>query len=175
MGRRTAIRFVFALLAWGSADGVAAEPVFGTTSGITAEPYIVRDDYGGSVRQRLNDVSALRASGRAVEIRGLFCYSSCTMLLALEQVCVQPATRFGFHGPSRNGAPLKMDEFEVVSRLIASHYPPAVRDWYMDIARHSLDRLHILSGSELVARKVVKACDPSKTASAQVTPRGDRG
>lgn len=166
MGHFTAPYFVAAVFAWVCASGAAA---------FTAEPYVVRDDHGGSVHERLKDISALRASGRATEIRGLVCHSSCTMLLGLEEVCVQPRTRFGFHGPSRSGAPLKMEEFDAVSRLIASHYPPDLREWYMVFARHSLDRLHILSGSELIAMDVARACDPLETASAQGTPRRDRG
>ena len=156
-----------AALAWASGSLAATVD--------TGVPYIVRDDHGGSVQQRLTDVSALRASGRTVEIRGLVCHSSCTMLLGLERVCVQPHTRFGFHAPSRNGAPLKMEEFEAVSRIIAAHYPPALRDWYMDVARHSLDRLHILTGSDLIARNVAQACDLLESASAPATPRGDSG
>lgn len=170
--RLRAITGMFAAaLVWSLASTAVADAPF------TAEPYIVRDDHGGSVQRRLDDIGALHASGRSVEIRGLVCHSSCTMLLGLEQVCVQPHTQFGFHGPSRNGAPLKMAEFEAVSQIIASHYPPDLADWYLSVARHSLDRLHFLTGADLIARKVARPCDPLETASrgAAQSPREGKG
>lgn len=97
------------------------------------------------------------------------------MLLGLEDVCVLPHTRFGFHGPSRSGAPLKMAEFEAVSQIIAAQYPPALRQWYLEVARHSLDRMHIVSGAELIARGVARDCDPLETAKATVERHGNGG
>jgi hypothetical protein len=70
------------------------------------KPYVVRNDRGGVVRDRLRELNQLRASGRPVEIRGNVCFSTCTMLLGLPQTCVDPDTVFGFHGPSRRGPPM---------------------------------------------------------------------
>ncbi|MEM6587038.1 MAG: hypothetical protein AAF641_01220 [Pseudomonadota bacterium] len=175
MGGRAAICVLAALLSCSNGSIAAADDTGGREAFFTSEPYIVGNDHGGSVQQRLKDVAALRASGRSVEIRGLVCHSSCTMLLGLEQVCVQPHTRFGFHGPSRNGAPLKMTEFEAVSQIIAAQYPPVLRQWYLDVARHSLDRLHVLSGAELIARGVARDCDPVETASTAIKRHNDGG
>lgn len=127
-------------------------------------PFIVLDDYGGSVRDRYIAIRALAKSGRAVEIRGRVCFSSCTMLLGLKGTCVRPETRFGFHGPSRSGKPLPPSQFDLASRIIASGYPPALRSWYMDTARYRLVGLHLRTGAELIALGLVNRCDDAAQA-----------
>ncbi len=122
-------------------------------------PYIVRTDYGGSVKERLLAIQTLRAANRRVEIRGTACLSSCTMLLGLKNVCVMPNTVFGFHGPSRRGVPLEKALFDRVSIIIAQHYPRALQGWYMDHARFSLTTLHRLTGADLIEMGAATACD----------------
>ena len=129
--------------------------------GLSQVPYVVRSDYGGSVQTRLRDISALRASGRKVEIRGDVCMSSCTMLLGLQNACVHPATTFGFHGPSRNGAPLDRSLFNQISWIIAGHYPADLRIWYITVARHTLTDVHTLKGAELIRMGAAKSCVPA--------------
>lgn len=131
-------------------------------------PYVVRTDFGGAVVDRLYDIQVLRASGRQVEIRGAACLSSCTMLLSLETTCVHPGTVFGFHGPSRGGVPLDRALFDRVSMVIAMHYPPQLRLWYMSIARHSLRDMHHLTGQQLIALGVSKPCRTNDYASTTV-------
>lgn len=126
---------------------------------VPSVPYIVRTDYGGSVQKRLTDIRALRIAQRRVEIRGNMCLSSCTMLLGLDTTCVHPKTVFGFHGPSRNGQPLSKPLFNHVSHIISVHYPPALRTWYMSVARHTLTEMHTLTGAELIKLGAATPCD----------------
>lgn len=123
-------------------------------------PYIVRADSGGSVQKRLKDIYALRTEQRRVEIRGSTCLSSCTMLLGLPDTCISPETVFGFHGPSRQGQPLSQQEFEQVSRIIASQYPPEIQFWYLDKARYALAEMNLRTGADLIAIGAATPCGP---------------
>lgn len=139
-----------------------------TKAAQAAAPYVVRSDLGGSVKRRIQDIQALHASGRRVEIRGERCLSSCTMLLGLSTSCVNPRTTFGFHGASRNGDALPVPVFNRVSQVIAQHYPPPLRSWYMEVARYSITDLHFLTGAELIELGAARPCSshaqPAQTA-----------
>jgi hypothetical protein len=82
---------------------------------------IVRNDRGGIVGNRARQIAQLDAAGRSVEIHGDICLSSCTMYLGVEDVCVNPKTRFGFHGPSYYGQPLPPKYFDYWSEVIAAN------------------------------------------------------
>ena len=118
---------------------------------------VISNDRGGSVAQRVHEVRFLRRTGQPVQITGRVCLSSCTMLLSLAGTCIFPETIFGFHGPSRHGRPLKPETFDAVSKLIAAHYPAAVRQWYMAVARHRIDGHYEVPGYDLIAAGV-RAC-----------------
>ncbi len=122
-----------------------------------SQPYVVGNDRGGFVRDRLIEIRNLRSSGRRVEIRGRICYSTCTMLLGLPNTCVSPNTKFGFHGPSRGGQRLSAEKFDFYSRVIAKHYPKALNDWYMKTGRNRINGIYKISGREII-RMGVKAC-----------------
>lgn len=122
------------------------------------QPMIIGDDHGGVVSNRVREIRRLQATGRPVEIRGTHCFSSCTMFLALKALCVHPQTQFGFHGPTEFGKPLLPQQFEYWSTVIASHYPPALRRWYMQTARHSLTRHHYMSGADLARLFGIDLC-----------------
>lgn len=111
---------------------------------------IINGDPGGSVRNRYNEIARINALGQRVEIRNGSCMSSCTMFLGAKNVCVSPQASFGFHGPYRFGQKLSESEFDQWSRVIASHYPSAVRNWYMSKARYNTYAPARLSGSELI-------------------------
>ncbi|WOI58390.1 hypothetical protein [Palleronia sp. LCG004] len=112
---------------------------------------VVGDDRGGQILARMREIGALRQEGRDVRIVGSVCYSACTMLIGLETACVSPYTVFGFHGPSRSGQRLAPGAFERASTLIAAHYPPQIRAWYLKTARHEIDGLLRVSGKDLIA------------------------
>jgi len=118
---------------------------------------IVRNDRGGVVGDRVDEIDRLKASGQRVEIRGTICLSSCTMYLGAGDVCVNPDTRFGFHGPSYYGKPLAPDYFQYWSEVISDYYPKPVRDWFMQKARHRLNGYYTVKGAELI-RLGVRSC-----------------
>jgi len=118
---------------------------------------VIRNDRGGLVAKRAEQIRQIRRAGQRVEIRGNLCLSSCTMYLGLPGTCVSPNTTFGFHGPSRHGRRLAPDEFEYWSALIARHYPAALRDWYMKTGRTRITSYYRMSGRELI-RMGVPAC-----------------
>lgn len=119
--------------------------------GETLATKIVRDDRGGYVGARAMEIAALNASQTRVELRGRVCYSSCTMYLGVRNLCVSPTTTFGFHGPSRNGRALPARQFDHWSDVMAAHYKPALRDWFMRAGRHRISGHFRISGTQLIA------------------------
>lgn len=120
-------------------------------------PYVVGDDHGGFLRDRLFELRDLRASGRPVEIRGRICYSTCTMFLGLPNACISPDTTFGFHGPSESGRRLPRDQFDHYSRIIAANYPQELNSWYMKTGRNRIRSLYKIKGSQII-QMGVRAC-----------------
>ena len=122
-------------------------------------PYVVRDEFGGSVKKRMRQIRELNAANRPIEIRGNVCMSSCTMFLGARQVCVDPKTTFVFHGPFRYFSRLSPREFEFWSVTIASYYPKPIHDWYLREGRHKVLRVFEMTGQE-VMRHGIPACAP---------------
>ena len=118
-------------------------------AGYAPRAVVIRNDMGGDVGARANKIAAMRAAGQSVELRGSACYSACTMYLALPGTCINRRTQFGFHRPSYNGIALAPDQFEFWSQVIAAHYPPAIRSWYLREARYAV-RPVVLPGAELI-------------------------
>jgi len=111
---------------------------------------VVQNDRGGVVSRRAQEIAKIQSQGQRVEIRGGVCLSSCTMYLGSGDVCVDPDTKFGFHGPSYYGKPLKSEEFEYWSEVISSYYPKNLRNWYMTKGRYKLDGYYTLYGAQLI-------------------------
>ena len=118
---------------------------------LAEQAYIVGNDPGGFVGARADEIASLNQARLRVEIRGDYCYSSCTMFLGAEEVCVLPRTMFGFHGPSRAGRSLTPSEFEHFSEVMASHYSDTLRAWFMSEARYTITEPHLVRGSNLIA------------------------
>lgn len=118
---------------------------------------IIGNDRGGVVGTRAAEIQKLKSSGQRVEIRGRICLSSCTMYLGAGNVCVNPDTRFGFHGPSFYGRPLEPRYFEYWSDVIADHYPAPLRSWFMNTARYRQSGYYTVLGAELI-RLGVESC-----------------
>jgi len=120
-----------------------------------AAPYgatiIVGSDQGGFIRARLREIDRIRARHQRVEIRGRVCLSSCTMYLAVEDVCVSPQTSFGFHAPGMAFGSLTPEQADYLSRLIASYYPPVLADWYLAEGRKKSKGMFRVSGANLIA------------------------
>ena len=111
---------------------------------------VIGNDRGGLLRTRLEQIEELRARNIAIEIRGRICYSTCTLFLGLEQTCVNPNTIFGFHGPSSYGRALQPSVFEQASRIIANHYPPALRQWYLQSGRYKINSIYRIRGEQMI-------------------------
>ena len=140
-----------AVLLFGAALPMQAAPQYGRGGGAV---HVVGNDPGGRLRARIAEISQIRARGDRVEIRGRYCHSACTLYLGAGDVCVSPATRFGFHGPSYRAAPIRADRFDYWSRRMASYYPPRLSRWFLARARHVRQGYLTLTGAELIGMGV---------------------
>ncbi len=122
----------------------------GISPAIAQQTIVVGNDRGGMIGERAKAIERLRASQARVEIRGSVCYSACTMYLGISDVCVSPATTFGFHGPSRNGQALPPNEFDHWSRVMARYYPENLRRWYLETGRYAQLQPMQISGREII-------------------------
>lgn len=111
---------------------------------------VVHNDRGGVVGNRAKEIAKIQSRHQRVEIRGKVCLSSCTMYLGAGDVCVDPNTKFGFHGPSLYGKPLEPHQFEYWSEVIASYYPARLREWYMAEGRYKSDGYYTMYGAQLI-------------------------
>ena len=118
-------------------------------------PIRIEDDRGGLLSDRVAQITRLRRSGQAIEIAGE-CLSACTLYLGLANVCVWPAAVLGFHGPASvlPGMALPPAEFERWSQIMAAHYPPDLRRWFLQTGRRMLFGFHRISGATLIAMGV---------------------
>ncbi|MGJ8584381.1 MAG: hypothetical protein ACSHXD_09840 [Marinosulfonomonas sp.] len=113
---------------------------------------IVKDDPGGSIRQRVELISSLSRSKTFVEIRGRYCFSACTLYLALGRTCVLDTTIFGFHGPASRiyGFSLPPKDFEYWSNVMANHYPEPLRSWFLKTGRFRTVGFYEITGAQLI-------------------------
>lgn len=116
---------------------------------------VVSRDLGGMYLERLSTINGIALSGQTVEIKGT-CASACTLFLTLEDnTCVHPRARLGFHGPQMyiQGRLINVPEPERtrVVKLVAAHYPPAFRAWFMDNAAHLSGEFVWMTGAEAIA------------------------
>lgn len=114
-------------------------------------PLVVQNDRGGLIGARALEISDINAQDIRVELRGRICYSSCTLYLGADNVCLSEETVFGFHGPSQRGTALPQDRFEHWSNVMAAHYNAPLRDWFLSEARHRISGYYRVSGASLIA------------------------
>ncbi|WP_342076463.1 hypothetical protein [Yoonia sp. SS1-5] len=112
--------------------------------------HVIGNDRGGLIGARVREIAQINAEQARVELRGRICYSSCTLYLGADDVCVSANTTFGFHGPSRYGQPLPAERFEHWSDVMARHYQPALRNWFMQEGRHRIVGYYQLRGAQLI-------------------------
>jgi len=115
----------------------------------TAPTKIVRVDMGGDVGRRGNAVAAMRQRGEWVRIEGT-CISACTLYVALEGTCVAPNARLGFHAPGYYGRKATPERVAFWTKVVADHYPPLLRAWYLSHASTS-KAVVSLTAPELIA------------------------
>lgn len=128
-----------------------------TATAAQSTAYVVGNDRGGYLHDRLNELRNLQRNGTRVQIRGRVCYSTCTMFLGLPNTCVDPNTTFGFHGPSRSGRRLSPQKFDYFSQVMANHYPAPLRSWFMNEGRHRISGVYKIKGTQLIGMGV-KSC-----------------
>lgn len=116
---------------------------------LQAQVLRVRDDPGGLILPRYQEIARLISQRYRVELSGQ-CNSTCTLYLAVPSVCVDPAGQFGFHGPSHYGAALKQDDFEYWSQLMADHYREPLRKWFLEKGRYLTQGYYRMSGADLI-------------------------
>lgn len=63
------------------------------------DPYVVKADNGGNIREYQKLRAKLEAGGTTVRIEG-YCLSSCTILYSLPKTCVMPGAKLAFHRSS---------------------------------------------------------------------------
>jgi hypothetical protein len=118
---------------------------------------VIHKDMGGDLQDRLAEVEVLRGQGVAVRIEGT-CVSACTLYLGLPKTCVTETAILGFHGPRTrfDGLPLPRASFERLSQQMASHYPPALRHWFMTKARLVTQSYYALTAAQAIALGVAR-------------------
>jgi hypothetical protein len=92
-------------------------------------------------------VDQYNASGERFRIRGR-CQSSCTLFLAIRNVCVEKSAIFAFHGGRYLLAPGHM----------MSAYNARLRNYLTAGNYMSSSEYHTISGSDMISRFGYKAC-----------------
>lgn len=128
-----------------------------TANAAQRAPYVVGNDRGGYLHDRLIELGNLQRNGTRVQIRGKVCYSTCTMYIGLSGTCVDPSTTFGFHGPSKSGRRLDPQQFDYFSKVMADYYPAPLKDWFMRKGRHQISGVYKMKGTELI-KMGVQSC-----------------
>lgn len=156
---------------------MAATSATGAT-GATGEPYVVKHTNGGFLGNF--EKRFLATQDRPVEIRGKACASSCTMWLSHPNVCVEPQTVLGFHGPSDGLSVLISTQLTIIPvyhfmplkqrrqvvGLMADHYRlngnEALGDWFIESGAWKLYGWFFknLSGQEVHDRFGTPLCEP---------------
>lgn len=144
----------------------------------TGEPYVVKWTGGGSLAKFEKRFTAMQ--DRPVEIRGKACASSCTMWLSHPNVCIEPQTVFGFHGPSDAVLSLVTSQLTIIPvyhfmplkkrrhavSLMADHYRlngnESLGNWFIDSGAWKLYGwfLKNLSGQEVHDKFGTPICEP---------------
>ncbi len=114
------------------------------------KPYVVGNDRGGYLHDRLIELENLQRNRVSVEIRGRVCFSTCTMFLGLPDTCVDPETTFGFHGPSQSGRRLSQEDFDYFSKVMADFYPEPLKSWFMNKGRNRISGVYKIKGAEII-------------------------
>lgn len=146
----------------GTCRGLAALMlVAGLAQGVSAQQstIVVRNDMGGSVRERVFNMAVMQLSGQRVQVRGQ-CMSACTMYLGLgPAMCVTPNAVFGFHGPHMAAGRTDPVAISRATEQMATQYPEPIRSWFLREARHvSGNTVLRVSGAELIRLGAAQAC-----------------
>lgn len=116
--------------------------------------------YGGGGRiQPQQIIQKYNQSGERFRIEGS-CQSSCTMLLAIKSVCVEPSARLLFHAalfPNEKGQ--KPPPARQAAML--NSYKPKLRNYLVSNGYVNSFAFHTISGRDIIQKFGYKAC-PAK-------------
>jgi hypothetical protein len=137
----TSAAALFSLIAWGAPARAEGSSV----------PY----GHGGMRFPQMNSIIAhYNKTGELFRIEGE-CRSSCTELLAIKRVCIDPSATLEFHAALRSpDEPVDRGR----NRQMASYYNPRLRSFVL--ANHYMDswEFHRVSGEEMIHRFGYRPC-----------------
>ncbi len=90
----------------------------------------VRNDHGGPIEQYEARLADYNRRGCRVELHETIT-SSATIFLGADHVCLGLPMSANFHRPTWNGRKMAPVDFQYWKRRLASHYPPAIRRWFL--------------------------------------------
>lgn len=114
-------------------------------------------DPGGSLALRVMEIGLLEARREEKRVGGE-CLSACTLYLGLSTACFEDGAVLGFHGPRLAfGRTMSGRQFDAVSRVMASYYPPRIARRFLEDWRHR-DGFVRVPARELIERGEARAC-----------------
>ncbi|MCE6959579.1 hypothetical protein LAZ40_10980 [Cereibacter sphaeroides] len=132
-------------------SGAVAIPSLASSSRTDGSAVVIRNDRGGPLIERIAFIDRVRREKLEIRITGRICHSACTLLAFLPEACVDPRTRFGFHGPRIKGQRMDPAAFDRWSTLMARYYPPTIRAWFLSRGRYRQGNdFFVLTGTEMV-------------------------
>lgn len=116
---------------------------------------------GGGVINAPAIVAKYNASGEPFRIEGS-CRSSCTMLLAIKNVCVEPSASLLFHAallPSQKGQQPNPKK----QAMMLNSYNGKLRTYLLSNGYVSSFEFHTISGRDIIQKFGYRACDPKRS------------
>ena len=115
---------------------------------------------GGGVINAPSIVAKYNASGETFRIEGT-CRSSCTMLLAIKNVCVEPNATLLFHAallPNQKGQQPNPQK----QATMLNSYNAKLRSYLVSNGYVSSFEFHSISGSDIIQKFGYRQCGPKK-------------
>jgi len=122
--------------------------------------YFVGNSEGGRIEPVQARIAHMRRTGQRVIIQADYCWSACTMYLAVAE-CVGADTEFGFHGAMTD----YFTPSDYWTDVVAEYYPPKLRQWYLTTAASNYNpfgpSVPPVTGVEISKLTGVPICKPS--------------
>lgn len=105
----------------------------------------ITNNKGGNVLEMVQRRARLERSGDRVRIRG-YCRSACTMLITMQNACLAPDARIGFHAPRLPGTTIIPP---YVDEIMGSTYRGGIRNRWFGGWNRSI-KMQVISAREYV-------------------------